>query len=239
MIKSSVEFTTSGERPCNEDAVLTDRERRIFAVADGFGGPVAGKEASREACEQVRAFLEREAGDQDATMPFVLRSYISLLGNVLFNSVLHSNRKVLRLNRDKTVHEKGGASLVTAYLDEDLLAIASVGACSSWLIRQGKMIRLTQPRSYERQSDPFVSQGTIPLNALGMVEDLEPEIVEYRVRPGDWLVLNTGLLENGLKEDLSQLNLATSGHQEASEEVLAAAQGRKCKGNFSISLVMF
>jgi protein phosphatase len=36
-------------RPLNEDAYLHDRERSIFAVADGVGGAEAGEVASQTA----------------------------------------------------------------------------------------------------------------------------------------------------------------------------------------------
>src|SRR6185437_5231275 len=95
------------------------------------------------------------------------------------------------------VHEKGGASVIAGFIDGDLLALANVGACSAVLVRGGKTRELVLPRSYARLidpfGDPFRSEPIVdaPLMALGMSEDLEPEICEYRVRPGDWLVLHS------------------------------------------------
>src|SRR4051812_39855735 len=78
-------YTAKGARPAQEDHALALQEKGIVVVADGFGGPMPGAAASKAACEGVRDFLVREAGDLEATLPFVLRSYFSLAGNVLFN----------------------------------------------------------------------------------------------------------------------------------------------------------
>src|SRR4051794_28596063 len=104
--KNAVTFSNQGQRPGLENYQIADREKGIFVVADGFGGPVPGAEASKAVCEAIRSFLFKEAGDLEATLPFELRSYFSLAGNVLFNSVIHANRKLSSLNQGKGVHEK-------------------------------------------------------------------------------------------------------------------------------------
>ena len=162
----------------------------IFVVADGLGGPVAGKEAARVACEAVVEFLKREGGDRDATLPFVLRSYCSLPGNVLFNALIHANRRVLALNQGKGVHEKGAASVIAGLVDRQTLALASIGGNSAWLTRGGEVRELVTPRSWGRFRDPRGAApepwvDALPLAALGVVEDLEPEVVEFRLREGD------------------------------------------------------
>src|SRR3954469_3082915 len=98
-IRSVTVYQSPGKRPFQEDHVIAQRERGIFILADGFGGPMAGAAASKTACEEVRNFLFKEAGDRDATLPFVLRSYFSLAGNVLFNALIHANRKIAGPNK--------------------------------------------------------------------------------------------------------------------------------------------
>jgi serine/threonine protein phosphatase PrpC len=224
-VRASSVFLGKGARPAQEDHALALREKGVFVVADGFGGPVAGAAASKEACEAVRGFLVKEAGDLEATLPFVLRSYFSLAGNVLFNALVHANRKVVAFNKGKNANERGGASVLAAFLDGDLLALAGVGICTGWLLRGGKAIELVTPRSYGKLCDPFAAEAheqlRIPLMAVGMADDLEPEIFEYRIRPGDWLVLHSdgiGIAERagvmdiqskGLTPDLAVLEVST------------------------------
>lgn len=197
-------FSSQGGRPGLESQVLVQEDRGIFILADGFGGPGPGLHAAKMACEAVKGFLFKEAGDQDATFPFELRSYFSLAGNVLFNSLLHANQKLMALNHGKSVHEKGGAAVLAGYIDEGLLALANVGNCTAWLIREGRAFEMTEPRSYGRMLDPFQrdvpEDERVPLMALGISSDLEPEICEFRIQKGDWVFIHTEGLPWGLRE---------------------------------------
>lgn len=209
-LRSVTVYSTQGDAPAQEDFVLAQKERGLFVVADGFGG-AGGTRAARGACESVLGFLEKEAGDLDATLPFVLRRYYSLAGNVLFNALVHANRKVVAGNHGKSANAKGGASVLAAYLDADLFALANVGGCSAWLLREGKITELAIPRTYARLLDPFAADPepdyAIPLMAMGMTEDLEPEIVEFRVRPGDWILLQTDGIRTEIREEFQRLQV--------------------------------
>jgi serine/threonine protein phosphatase PrpC len=211
--KETCIFSNQGKWPGQEDASFISDQKRIFVVADGFGGPVPGAAASKAACESIRTFLIKEAGDEEATMPFELRPYFSLAGNVLFNAVIHANRMVNKLNQKKSVHERGGTSLLAGYMDGDLLALACAGSCTAWLIRGGEARELVTPRTLGRMSDPFgprTFERQVPLMALGVHENLEPEIFEYRIRPGDWLFLHTdGIMSDAVERvrDLQTVGL--------------------------------
>jgi serine/threonine protein phosphatase PrpC len=203
----------------NEDRVVSYPQEGILVVADGFGGGDAGKAAVKTACEAVREFIVHEGGDRDATLPFVLRSYFSLAGNVLFNAMIHANRKLLAMNTGKSVHEKGGASVVAAYLDNNTLSLASVGACSAWICREGRFSSLVTPRSWGRMTQPTdpgnLPAARLPLMALGISSDLEPEVVEVRIQPGDWIWVGTfepplQYLQTGVSEsDVKSISYAT------------------------------
>ena len=224
--------------------MLAKTEHGILMVADGFGGPQAGPLAARTACEAVAGFLVKEAGDLDATLPFVIRAHFSLAGNVLFNALVHANRKVQQENRERNVHEKGGASVVAGFVDGDLLSLASVGHCSAWLLRAGKSAALVSPRSYARLLDPMTSAVPpgldAPMTALGTSNDVEPEIFEYRLQAGDWLILHsdgfsTVLIDEFAKIQQKQLkaDLATAEAQSLFEYAPASDD------NSSISISIF
>ena len=233
--RESLELQVTGNRPAQEDAQLVDRNRGIFVVADGFGGPKPGADAARVACQSVKEFLEREAGDEEATMPFFLRSYYSLAGNVLFNALIHANRQVLLLNKNRGINERGGASVISGYLDGELLALANVGACSAVLFRGGQRTELVTPRTYQRLKNPFPGQAAsvrIPLMALGITGDLEPEIYETRVAQGDWLLFHTADLPSATLDQVAQAQLAG----QVPERLQDGLQG--VADNLSISLII-
>jgi serine/threonine protein phosphatase PrpC len=248
-------FSRQGARPAQEDFALAAQDKGIFVVADGFGGPGPGAQAAQAACEAVRGFLVKEAGDKDATLPFVIRSYFSLAGNVLFNALIHANRKVTSLNKGKGVHERGGASVIAGYLDGDLLALASVGGCSAWLSREGRGLELVVPRTYGRLADPFArgraDQSTAagpdfvdaPLMSVGTAEDLEPEILECRIRPGDWLLLHTDGISDELRAAVTSLQgeaLSSSRPATASADALISLLNQaEYEDNSACVLVIF
>lgn len=237
-IQSFQLFSTQGSSAAQEDFVLGRQERGLFVVADGFGGASAGYQAAKAACEAVLSFLQKEAGDLEATLPFVLRSYYSLAGNVLFNSLIHANERVNSLNQKKTsANEKGGASVVAGFFDEGLFALANVGCCSAWMIREQRLQELVTPRSYARLRDPFVvdpgPDDAIPLMAMGTAIDLEPEIVEFQVRPGDLVLLQTDGVRDATRELLLE-NISSS-----PEELEALLRETDYVDNASFALVRF
>jgi serine/threonine protein phosphatase PrpC len=236
-------FSSKGARPAQEDHVLSLQEKGIFVIADGFGGPGPGAQAAKLACEAVRGFLFKEAGDLEATLPFVLRSYFSLAGNVLFNALIHANHKVRGLNRGKGIHERGGASVLAGFLDGDLLALANVGGCTAWLVRGGKSTELVTPRTYGRLCDPFQGEERedlrVPLMAVGMADDLEPEILEYRVRPDDWLILHTDGVSAEVREKIVALQGRHSSPHAANEEAISVLNQCRFNDNASLSLIVF
>jgi serine/threonine protein phosphatase PrpC len=236
-------FASKGRRPAQEDYLLTDREKGMFIIADGFGGPIPGQQAAKTACESIQHFLYKEAGDLEATLPFVLKNYFSLAGNVLFNSIIFANKKVNALNKGKNIHEKGGASVLAGFIDGDLLALANVGVCSSWLFREGRSTELVVPRSFGRLRDPFdldsSTEYRVPLMALGMYENLEPEIVEYRIFAGDWLVLITDGILSQVIEQIAIIQNKNEDLAVAAQEVGNYLNSIQFEDNASISLVIF
>jgi serine/threonine protein phosphatase PrpC len=243
-IKAHTLFSSNGTRGFQEDFGIALKERGIFVVADGFGGPTYGTQASKTACESVQRFLVKEAGDLDATLPFVLRPYFSLAGNVLFNALVFANRKVKKLNVGKEVHERGGASVIAGYMDGDLLAVANVGACSATLFRKGQMVDLVIPRTYGRLRDPFMMEATtadqgIPLMAMGMVEELEPEIFEYRVCEGDAVLFYSDGLTLGHRQSLLGIHGVSNDAAETLHKMNQYLEQAGSDDNISLSLAIY
>ncbi len=243
-LKAVSTFSNHGSRGFQEDHCLVHKERGIFIVADGFGGPTFGAQAAQTACESVQRFLVKEAGDLDATLPFVLRSYFSLAGNVLFNALVFANHKVRKVNTGKEVHERGGASVIAGFMDGDLLAIANVGACSASLFRKGQKVELVIPRTYGRLKDPFLTDATmyeqgIPLMAMGMAEDLEPEIFEYRLMQGDWLAFHSDGLTQNLKQEMLSIYNEELEPSIAIQKVSSLIERADNEDNLSLSLAIF
>ncbi|MGE0615816.1 MAG: PP2C family serine/threonine-protein phosphatase [Bacteriovoracia bacterium] len=241
-IQAATTVSSSGAAPCQEDHAAMNEQRRIFTVADGFGGVKAGAEAARKACESVLHFLEREAGDLEATLPFELRANYSLAGNVLFNSFVHANREIIQYNDGRGIHDRGGASMVAGYLEGNRMVLANLGVCSAWMIRGCRSVELVTPRSYGRMLDPFGTDTgpttDIPMAALGMSEDLEPEVIEVIAQPGDWYLFQTHGITSDFRETLSQLQGHGLSIQDLYQKLSAEMQGAGFAQNATFSLVI-
>jgi hypothetical protein len=202
-------FQIQGSTPVQEDYFEINPDRGIFILADGFGGAL-GRQASELVVRSVRQYLEQEAGDLDATMPFELRPYYSLAGNVLFNAISFANQKLIEMNRGKTWQDSGGASLMGGYLEGRLLSVAQVGACRLVLKRGVNVKEVVTSRSLLRQVDPMMEEGpgdTVPLMSFGTAKSLEPEITEIELRPGDQVFFET----SGVKREFRQKVLSLNG----------------------------
>lgn len=235
-LKSLVSHRSTGARSCQEDYLLFDEDRGVYVVSDGFGGPQSGAQASRLACESVIEFLSRQAGDMEATLPFVLRKYYSLAGNVLFNALMYANHKILEKNDGKSGHEKGGASIVAGFTEGNIFAFANAGGCSAWLFRGGEAQEIAIPRTFSRMKYPFEKNPRkgqdIPLMALGIGDDLEPEVFEVEFQEGDWIFLQSDGYSAGIREALGDLQFQFSAGEsiegadlsQRTQELLQAAQ---------------
>jgi serine/threonine protein phosphatase PrpC len=181
--------------PDSGDVSWVVPEEQLFCMVSALGRGVESRVSAEGICRSVQEFLKSQARDEDATLPYVIRSYYSLAGNVLFNAILHANQKVYSSNQKKTGHQKTAASLVAGYLDGNLLALAQVGGLRVLLERQGRVCEIVRPRTFGQLVDPLeLTQGFenhLPMMALGMASDCEPEIIELRVEPGDRVLVET------------------------------------------------
>jgi len=228
-----------------EDYAVFNSQKGVFAIADGFGGAQVGDEVARLCCESVQEFLELEAGDSDATLPFELRKYYSLTGNILFNGLVHANRKAMTFNEGRGNSRKGGASVLGGSYKQGLLALANVGSTGAWLFREHQMPKqVITPRNYARLWDVFHEDDPhkqAPLMALGLVDHLEPELVEVRVRSGDLLVAHTdGLSGSGWQEALAEIQVAWGESPESFlDHATQVLESRRFDDNTTILLNLF
>jgi parallel beta-helix repeat protein len=120
------------ERENNEDRVLCEPERGIFAVVDGVGGESGGEVASQIATDVLRARLSRRTTDLDR----LVREAIALANRQIFE----------RAQADPRL---AGMScvLTVALLDGDHATIGHVGDSRLYLLRRGEIKKVTRDHS--------------------------------------------------------------------------------------------
>lgn len=242
VIQAVSTLKSQGDCPCQEDSVLAEKDKGVFIVADGFGGPSIGEKAAITSCQSILNYLYKNSGDSEITLPFALRSYLTLAGNVLFNAFIYANRELKSLNSGKSANDCGGASISAAFLDGDLLAVANVGSCSVQLLRGGNLISLTVPRVFGKIQNPFLkdfkSIFSVPMVAAGVNFDLEPDVFEYKVIAGDWVLLHTdGLFFDTISHFL-KIQIQNLTPEESLKKISEIFKQTKFYDNVALSLVV-
>jgi len=179
-------------RLSNEDSYFL--RRGLYAVSDGMGGAQAGEVASQMACLGLLALDPATATGQD-----------------LRTAVMNANRAIISGSISQ-VDLLGMGTTLTAVLIKDGKAIwAHVGDSRAYLYHDGKLTQLTDDHSWVgemvRRGELTPAQAashphrSVITRALGTDWDLEPDIGEINVGPGDRILLCSDGLSNFVLED--------------------------------------
>jgi serine/threonine protein phosphatase PrpC len=174
------------QRQGNEDNFFV--RAPLFVVADGMGGAQAGEVASEMA---VAAF---DRGLPGGTSP----------ADGLVEVIEAANRAIHE--RSRTEHQRAGmgTTVTAAYVGEETVTVAHVGDSRCYLVRDGKLTRLTDDHSLvhelvrrgkltEEQAESHPQRSVIT-RALGPEPSVQVDVQEYEARGGDlFLVCSDGL----------------------------------------------
>lgn len=172
-------------RDHNEDDLLADEQRRLFVVADGLGGHVAGEVASSIAVRAAHdALVDVVAADPE---------------QVLSDALYAAHDAVLEGAAAEPGRGGMGTTAVLALVPEDerQLWVAHVGDSRAYLLRAGRLQRLT--------TDHRAGGGSLT-QALGSRGDVDPDTARFDLEPGDRILLCTdGLTDMVTDNEIAQL----------------------------------
>jgi len=194
-------------RPLNEDAVGADPGIGLFILADGLGGYNAGEVASTMTVSMLLtdlgAQLQRANGSPDTFDPTdALRSALVAMNAAIFRAALNSS-----------AYEGMATTVVIAWFLGGRLWVAHAGDSRLYRLRQGVLEQITRDHSFSQE---LVDAGMVSAEearvlpaknlvtkALGATPDLEPEVHDYDVQPGDIVLM----CSDGLTEMVSHLEI--------------------------------
>lgn len=201
-------------RENNEDnfKVILKDEFACLAVCDGMGGHNAGEIASSLAVKYLEDFIYQKGdfaitwkGEENPTSPSNLFSDESLI-----DFIKKVNSKIHKESIINNSFKGMGTTFNGVFIFDNLMKILNVGDSRTYLIRNKKILRLTKDHSLLQQE---VDKGTpeneaeklIPKNiitrALGIKEDVEPDLYKYELNIGDRIILTTDGVHDLLKDD--------------------------------------
>jgi PPM family protein phosphatase len=228
---------TGNYRDNNEDRCLADPAGRYFLVADGMGGQCAGEKASAMAIELVQRRLEQVIDFSKDGGTSVIRG--------IDDAVAHANGEIMAMSELDPEFHNMGTTIALLVKAGDRLYAAGVGDSRVYLLRSGKMQKLTQDHSL---TQALLDAGTITAEEaarhryrnvlyryLGTKEGGSgAKALPLDVKTGDRLVLCSDGATDGLSEEaLAEILTRGNDPQEAAQAVVDGALAAGSRDNIT------
>ncbi|MGH7267406.1 MAG: protein phosphatase 2C domain-containing protein [Candidatus Rokuibacteriota bacterium] len=238
------------KRKDNEDALLAVAGLGLGAVADGMGGHQSGEVASALAVEALSDFVARAHQDRDLTWPFGLDPACSFEANCLRTGIKLANRQVIGASRGRPELAGMGTTVVAVLARDGRLTYASVGDSRAYLVRGRGLRQLTRDDSWveaalaqrliadeERHAHPFRHVLT---KAVGLQDDLDLDVFEQPLEPGDRVLLCSDGLTTALpdKEIGDVVEMYEGDLEGACRALVAAANEAGGPDNITVVLLL-
>ncbi len=205
-------------RSVNEDAHLDAREENLWVVADGMGGHSYGDEASRAIIDQLVGF---RCGDNADTN---LEDIKHRLDNA---------HQICRSNGDGQMM---GSTVVALFVQHQIGYFLWAGDSRIYRLRNSTLEQMTEDHSLvqglvsigELQKEDMDKHPSshIITRAIGVQSELELEIVQATVEPGDrYLICSDGLYKD-ISEDEIKNGMLTASIQECLDHLVDLALER-------------
>jgi PPM family protein phosphatase len=219
----TVASRTGRSRPASEDrwVAVTGGSGLLLAVADGMGGTLAGAAAADAALAGLVEGLDPGAA---ARLPDAPTRRLDSRGRPvdeardpgLGAAVATAHRRVRALATDAMpLPLRPGTTLTAAVVTGHRLCLAHLGDSSCWLLRRGRLRRLTEEHTHAAQ---LVRAGAVEVGSVaqrrldsmltrfaGMPGPATPQLATVRLRAGDRLLVAT----DGVTRALTVPALAT------------------------------
>lgn len=243
-------------RQINEDAFLAKVEQGLFVVCDGMGGAAAGEVASQLAVETIGARLTNGVHDgRDDTAPGAVTSAAAAQFTPrtvqLGEAIREANRVIISRAQSDASQAGMGTTVVGAWADDGVVSLAHVGDSRAYLAAAGGFEGVTSDHSLveaqvqagliDREQSLRSEHQNILLRALGRDDNVEIELAEITVAPGDRLLLCSDGLTRMVNDDAlaSALDRFRGEPQQACDFLIEAANNAGGADNITVVIVEF
>lgn len=198
-------------RSNNEDRYRADSRLGFFMVVDGVGGQVAGEVASECVALSVHKFIQETFDDASKTWPFGIDPALSTAGNRLRVGTLIANHALAHRIADDEDLQGMAATMSAVLLDNSRAAVANVGDCRTYLLRDGELKQMTTDHSLVAEQvrmgllDPAAARThpmrNVVTRALSGDDELDVDVIEFEVKSDDTLLLCSDGLNSMIEDD--------------------------------------
>lgn len=218
------------KRLSNEDAFLigeTLDSAKILAIADAFTSE-CGEESSRLAVSELHELMFTPSSED-------VKHRMKSAFNTISQDIEEHFR---RIHHAPSI----GTTLSAVLVEGDAAYLAHVGNTRVYLVRNGQAHLLTSDDTYAQVLvnsgiEPSESSKKTLLQALGVKCELEPNLLEIKLMPDDYLILcSDGLSNNLTGTEIIETIKANPSLEVAVERMIEMADERDGKDNITVVL---
>jgi protein phosphatase len=235
---------TGRVRALNEDAYMLRTDEGLFVVCDGMGGAPAGEVASQMAVDAILEELREPAAEAVASDE---RTYLPQTNRLA--AVVRRSNEVIYDQAQKDPRQAGmGTTVVGAWIRQQVVSVAHVGDSRAYLWHDQRLESLTRDHSLgeahiaagmieEVRRLPVEQQNAL-VRVLGREPDVEVDLKEVPVQPGDYVLL----CSDGLTRMVPEYVMARAFHefrepQRICDYLIGAANGNGGADNITVVVV--
>jgi PPM family protein phosphatase len=235
---------TGRVRALNEDAYMLRTDEGLFVVCDGMGGAPAGEVASQMAVDAILEELRDPAAEAVASDE---RTYLPHTNRLA--AVVRRSNDVIYDQAQKDPRQAGmGTTVVGAWIRQQVVSVAHVGDSRAYLWHDQRLESLTRDHSLgeahiaagmieEVRRLPVEQQNAL-VRVLGREPDVEVDLKEVPVQPGDYVLL----CSDGLTRMVPEYVVARAFHefrepQRICDYLIAAANSNGGADNITVVVV--
>jgi serine/threonine protein phosphatase PrpC len=238
---------TGRVRHLNEDVYLLNVAQGLFVVCDGMGGAPAGEVASQIAAETIIEQLRDVSEPTDAPSRADEQSYLPQTSR-LADAVRHSNQVIYNQARSDPRQAGMGSTVVSAWINQHVASVAHVGDSRAYLWHHDQLEPLTRDHSLleahvgagllAREEASQFTHRNVLVRVLGREPDVDVELNEVPVQPGDYLLLcSDGLTRMVPEQSLAQAIFQLRDPQRICDYLIDAANNHGGADNITVVVV--
>ncbi len=223
-------------RPLNEDSFLHDRERSIFAVADGVGGAEAGEVASQTAIEVLDEAFRHQTDGSDVE-------------DLMELAIQRANASIHQMAQEHAKFSMMATTIVALHVKDNVATFGHVGDSRLYrLSPDGKLHRETEDHSIveeevragrmtPEQAANHPSKNVIS-RALGAEQAVDVDMKVMEVEEGtEFLLCTDGITRHINDNEIRQLMVVTSNTDELCNELKQRCYERGAEDNLTVVVV--
>jgi serine/threonine protein phosphatase PrpC len=220
------------KRKINEDSILVETDRGLWAVADGMGGHEAGEVASAMVVDALRALPSTSDLDE--------------LAASAEDALSTTNRELIHLARSNGLDKTIGTTVVGLAIADGQFRCFWSGDSRGYRLRDGMISRVTRDHSLvqqlvdsgiikEEEAELHESSSVIT-RAVGVAEQFAMDVVGGEVQAGDLFLLASDGLTRVLNDREIAIEIERSTLEQAADNLLETVLERGAPDNVSIIL---